>query len=72
MSVQMKFCFIEEVSSRLTHQSDDEMRSLVSDGSIFVFPLMDQPARSRSAQMNLVLQLKRIFILFAFSQIARN
>jgi hypothetical protein len=68
----MKFCFVEEVSSRLTHQSDDEMLSLVSDGSIFVFRLMDQSARNRSAQMNLVLQLKRIFILFAFSQVAKN
>lgn len=72
MSTQMKFCFIEEMSSRLTHQSDDEMRNLVSDESIFVFPLVNQIARERSAQMNLALHLKRIFILFAFSQIARN
>ncbi len=72
MSVQMKFCFVEEMSSRLTHQSDDEMRNLVRDESIFVFPLVTKTAQERSARMNLVMHLKRIFILFAFSQIARN
>jgi len=72
MSVQMKFRFVEEMSSRLTHQSDDEMRNLVSDESIFVFPLVSKSAKERSARMNLMLHFKRIFLLFAFSQIARN
>ena len=68
----MKFSFIEEVSPRLTQGFEDEMHCMVGDERIFIFPLSDQSARERSAKMNLVLQLKRIFTLFAFNTVSKN
>lgn len=72
MAIEMKFCFVEEMSSRLTHQSDDEMLDLVRDKCLFVFPLKDKFAQERSIQMHLLQHLKRVYILFAFNQIVRN
>ncbi len=68
----MKFCFIEEVSPRLTHRSDNEMRDLVRDEGIFVFPMTNKSAQERSIRMSLVLHLRRIYILFAFNHVTRN
>lgn len=71
MPIQMKFCFVEEMSAQLTH-STDEILDLVQDESIFVFPLVNQVAQDRSDPMHMVQHLKKIYILFAFNHIARN
>ncbi len=68
----MKFSFIEQVSPRLTRGFENEMHAIVRDENIFIFPITSQPAQVRSQNMNFVLRLKRIFILFAFSTISKN